>query len=258
VLYWHNPGQFKLSRGQLGPLVIIGICGVYLTNALEFWGLQFMESGRACFLYSFSPIITAVMSYLWLNERLNREKIVGLIIGILGFAPLLFNDPQVNTLNNPHFFISLGEWALLAAAVTTSVGLTYMRIAVKDKQVPALLGNGLSMCIGGACALGHSFFHDSWHPSPLIHADWHFVGWFALLTLVSNFLCYNLHAYLLRYFTATYIAFASLSCPFFAALFGWYFHREAMSHSFWLSLLIVSFGLYLYYREELSGPTPLA
>lgn len=248
--FYFNRSTFTFKKEHVLPLFVIAITGVYLTNALEFWGLQYMETGKACFLYSFCPIATALISYAWFSEKITLQKWVGLSLGILGFVPLLIGHTSLED-NTPQFlFLSYAELALLAAAVATSVGWITMRKMVKDQGCSPVIANGGSMLIGGIMALGHSRITEPWAPIP-VSDFWGFLPSFLGLTLVSNLISYNLHAALLRSFTATYISFAGLSQPFFAALFGWVFLSEILSSYFWWSAIAVTLGLYIYYQQEL-------
>lgn len=248
--YCFHRKQFIIKQAHLWPIFIVALTGVYLTNALEFWGLQFMEAGKACFIYSFSPIATALLSYFWFSEKITFKKWVGLMIGILGFIPVLSAHSNGEDLSGSISIFSYAEIAILLAAVATSIGWIVMRTMVKNHTLSAIMSNGTTMLVGGAMALLHSFISEPWTPTPIGELA-PFLLYFTILTIVSNLICYNLHANLLKRFTATYISFAGLTQPFFAAIFGWLFLNEIMHTAFWVSLFAVSLGLYLYYREEL-------
>ncbi len=248
--YIFHRKQFHIPKKLYRPIFIAGFTNIYLTNALEFWGLQFMEAAKACFLYSFCPIATALLSYFWFNEKITYQKWIGLLIGISGFLPVLIAHSGQEDVSGYFFFFSYSELAILGAALTASIGWMTMRVIVKGHGFSSAMANASTMLVGGIFALIHSLGTENWNPSPV--ADFFpFLGWFLSLTLVSNLISYNLNAYLLRFFTATYTSFAGLSQPFFAALFGWLLLHEVMSLHFWISLAAVSFGLYIYYREEL-------
>lgn len=241
---------FRFTKSQIFPACLIGFSSVYLTNALEFWGLQFMEAGKACFICSFSPIATALMSYFWFNEKITKQKWLGLVIGILGFIPILVAHSSSEDSTGYIGFLSFAELAILGAAISNALGWIVMRVMVNEKQCSSVMANASSMLFGGAIALLHSYFVENWNPVPVTEF-WPFLQGFLALMLVSNLIGYNLNAYLLRHYTATYLSFAGLSQPFFAALLGWIFLGEIMSNYFWASVFAVCFGLYIYYQEEL-------
>lgn len=241
--------DFVFKKAHFYPCLLIGVAGVYLTNAFEFWGLQYLESGKACFLYSFCPIATACMSYLWFKEKITLQQCMGLGIAILGFTPLLVGHSSEEDSTRVLIFVSLAEIALILAAIASALGWLGMREAVKYRTASPVMANAVSMIIGGVLALAHSRLTETWEPTP-ISDFWAFLPWFLCLTLVSNLISYNLHTFLLKSFTATYLSFAGLSQPFFAASFGWLFLNEIPSPYFWISVVAVSIGLYLYYQVE--------
>lgn len=258
--FYFNKKFFFFKREHFWPTLIMGFTSIYLTNALEFWGLQYMESGKACFIYGFSPIATALLSYVWFSEKITTLKCVGLTLGLFGFLPILItHSGNMEDLSGNIGFFSYAELAMLGAAITNAVGWMTMRVVIKDRGYSPVMANATSMSVGGMMALIHSFLVENWAPLPISPQDyWPFLQSFLLLTLVSNIICYNLNSYLLRFFTATYLAFAGLSQPIFAAFFGYLFLREIMSQYFWISFIAVSLGLYIYYQQELKqGLSPV-
>lgn len=247
-----NRKEFKFKKVHLFPAFIIGLTSIYLTNAFEFWGLQFMDSSKACFIYSFSPIATALMSYFWFSEKITVRKWIGLAIGILGFLPVLMAHDSVIEDSSGHiYFLSYAEIALLGAALFNAIGWMAMRVMVKEQECTSIMANSISMLMGGVMALVTSLIIEDWNPVP-IKDFWPFLQYFLALMLVSNIICYNLNAFLLRHYTATFLSFAGLSQPLFAAFFGWLFLGEVESSYFWISIFAVSVGLYIYYQQELS------
>ncbi len=245
--YFFRPKAFIFKKIHVGPILLIALMGVYLTNILEFWGLQYMESAKAAFLCGFIPIVTALLSYGWFEEKTNAKQWLGLLLGMTGFIPLLLRLNPEDILG-----FSLPEWAVLGSTVTSAIGWIAMREVVKDRKLCPFMASALSMLIGGLMALAHAYGFEPLNIS-LSTNLLPTLGWLLLLTLVSNILCYNLYAYLLKSLSATYLALAGLSQPFFTAFFAWLFLAEVLSMSFWLSLGMVTLGLYLYYREALQS-----
>lgn len=248
--------NLRLEKTHLIPTILVAIFGVYLTNSLEFWGLQYMKSAKACFLYSLSPIIMALFSYAWFYEKITPQKWVGLTVGILGFIPLLLVPTPSENSSGHWWFFSYAELALMGASVTNAISWLAMRENVKTRQASPITINAYAMIIGGPLALMHSYVVEPWQPLPISNMS-DFLLWGTLLMLISNLICYNLHGYLLRQFTATYLSLAGLSQPFFTAVLGWVILNEVLSAYFWFSFATVTLGLYVYYQEELKrGEAP--
>ncbi|MCC5832227.1 MAG: EamA family transporter [Chlamydiales bacterium] len=242
--------DFKIRKDHLFPLVLLSISAVYLTNVFEFWGLQYLTAAKACFIYSLSPFLSALFSYFQFKEKVSSRKLLGLIVGFIGFIPVLLNQSGAEELLGGFSFLSWAEIALIIATVTSVYGWILLRKLGKDEGMSPLMANGSSMCIGGLFALIHSLFADSWTPTPITNYSGFFQGVF-LIIIISNLICYNLYGWLLKRFTATFLSFAGLMTPLFAALFGWLVLGETVSWTFFLSVAIISFGLWLVYSEEL-------
>jgi drug/metabolite transporter (DMT)-like permease len=71
------------------------------------------------------------------------------------------------------------------------------------------------------------------------------------MTFISNIVCYNVYGYLLKKYTATFLSFVGLLSPFFASLSEWVFLKQTPSWGILSSSLIVVFGLWIVYKEEL-------
>lgn len=244
--------QFKLEKKQLLSLGLLAFFSIYLTNILEFWGLQYLSAAKTCFLYSLSPFFAALFSYLHFNEKMNKQKWLGLGLGFLGFIPVLSTQSGAEELFNAFSFFSWPTLAIMGAALCSVYGWILLRLVVKDSSVSPLMANGSSMLFGGALAFIHSFFVDSWNPIPL--ATEHlapFLKSTLLMTLISNIICYNLYGLLLKRYTATFLSFVGLLSPIFASLTAWIFLGEPLSWTIFLSTGIVSCGLFIVYQAEL-------
>jgi drug/metabolite transporter (DMT)-like permease len=71
------------------------------------------------------------------------------------------------------------------------------------------------------------------------------------MVFISNILCHNIYAGLLRKYSATFMSFTSFLSPIFAAFYGWAFFQEEITWHFYVSIAIVLVGLYLFYQDEL-------
>ena len=252
-LAWKNRSAFKISGRHVASIALLALLSIYLTNALEFWGLQYMTAAKTCFFYSLSPFFAALFSYLHFGETMNRRKWLGMGVGFLGFIPVLAMQKGAGELMSSLAFISWPELAVLGAALCSVYGWTLLRVLVKDNSISPWMANGLSMLLGGAFALGHSLLVETWAPWPVSAGDVPvFVKGTLLMTVISNIVCYNLYGMLLKRFTATFLSFMGLLSPVFASLSSWLFLGEPLSPMIFLGTAIVSVGLWLVYSAELA------
>lgn len=249
ALYKYKTALY-LSKNSIIRVVLLGIFNIYLTNVLEVWGLKYLSSFKTCFLYSLSPFLTAFMSYLMLHEKLSIRKWFGLIIGFIGFWPMLEIHSHTDVLPVQLGVFSLAELSVLGAVLFSVIGWILLKQLVHGNGCPPLVANGYSMLLGGSLSLLQSAFVESWHPLPVSeYSIW--IKSTLFLIIVSNITCYNLYGKLLKKFSPTFMAFAGLSTPLFTALFGWIFHGEIVTIWFFISLTIVFIGLLIFYLEEI-------
>lgn len=244
--------SFKLKPVQILSIALLAFFSIYLTNALEFWGLQYLSAAKTCFIYSLSPFFAALFSYLHFNEKMNGRKWLGLGIGFLGFIPVLLTQTGSEDLFNAFSFFSWPTLAIMGAALCSVYGWVVLRLVVKDHAISPLMANGASMLFGGLLAFGHSYLVENWNPIPVAAQNFApFIQGTLLMTVLYNLICYNLYGMLLKRFTATFLSFMGLLSPVFASLNGLIFLGEPISWTIICSTGVVSLGLWIVYRAEL-------
>jgi len=251
-LFIKNRSSLKIGKKQILPLLALAVFSIYLTNILEFWGLQHLSAAKTCFIYSLSPFFAAIFSYIHFGEKMNVRKMIGMLIGFAGFVPVMMIQTGSEDLLSAFSFFSWPELAVMGAALFSIYGWVLLRIIVKNQTLSPIYANGYSMLIGGGIAFIHSFFVDSWNPVPIAAGKLlPFVQGIALITLVSNIVCYNLYGFMLRKYTATFLSFMGLLSPLFASLNSWIILGEKPSWTILLSTAVVSCGLFIVYQAEL-------
>lgn len=249
--FFCNRKEFLFNKAHFWRVFRLALFNIYLTNVFEFWGLKYLTSFKTCFIYSLSPFVSAILSYFIFADKISFKKGVGLIIGFLGFLPILiYNSSSTEEQTGRFFFFSWAEIAVILAAISSVYGWILLKQLVQENGYSPLMANGLSMILGGAMALIHSLFAENWDPLPVTQM-FPFLKCALLLICISNLICYNLYGYLLKRYSATFISFAGFTTPFFTALFGWFFLGEVVTWSFYVSAAIVLAGLYTFYQEEL-------
>jgi len=235
-----------------GLLLSAAVLNIYITNAYELWGIQYLTAAKSSFIYNISPFISAFLSYLFLKEKMSFCKWIGLIVGVIGFVPILFITSVNEITVNPDLVFK-AELALLAAAIATAYGWISIKRLVYHQKFPVILVNGITMFIGGIISLTHSGLVESW-PSifnSISHTGaFQFWGYTLLVILISHIIAYNIYATLLESYSATFMSFAGFATPFFTALLGWFFLGETVSWQFCVSACIVFIGLRIFYSGE--------
>jgi len=250
--YFFHRKHFVFHKKHFWAFIKLALFNIYLTNALEFWGLKYLTSFKTCFIYSLSPFVAALFSYIMLSEKMTKMKWLGLFIGFIGFIPILFSNSTSEEAAGQLFFLSWPEIAVICAAVFSVYGWILLKQLVKEGGYSPFMANGMSMVLGGAMALGNSLLVENWNPIPVTEF-WPFLKCALLLMIISNLIAYNLYGFLLRRYSATFMSFAGFTTPLFTAVFGWLFLGEMVNTPFFISAVIVFSGLLVFHQEELRG-----
>ena len=84
-LTWKVEGKFSvLRKGQILPVFLLGLTGVFCYNLFFFKGLKLIEASRAAIIIANNPIFIALFSAVFFKEKLNSLKITGILISVSG------------------------------------------------------------------------------------------------------------------------------------------------------------------------------
>jgi len=244
--------RFKFRRKHLWMYAQIVFFSIYLSYAFRFFALDAMPASKVGFLFNLSPFFAALYSYIFFKERITRTQFLGLIIGFVGFIPILVYRSTEEMAFAELLRISFPELAAIAAVAMHSYGWIVIRKLVKFKNYDPAMVNGMAMLAGGFFAMLTSIWLEGWLPVKNVQF---FATWLAVSILISNVIYHNMYAYLLKRYTATFMSFAGFSTSLFCALYGWAFLRERITWHFFVSAAVVFFGLYLFYRHEVGDRT---
>ena len=202
---------------------------------------------KVSLLFNSAPFFTALITYLIHKVRLTKLQILGLVIGFFGMVPILLTSSTLEENFGSLWFISIPELAIIVAVASLSYSLVMMQTMVKYRNCPPYLVNGISMLAGGIITLNLSFMLET----RMIRAS--ATTLFAILfaqIIISNIICANLRASLLKKYSSTFMAFASFLVPLFTSIYGVLLFGEVMRWQFFASFFIVVTGLSIYCYED--------
>jgi len=246
--YFFTKQRLYFKRKHFWLFAQIVIFSIYIPYILRFWGLKYMPSYKASLLYNLGPFISYLLGYMFHKEKVTWQKVIGLTVGFCGLLPTLIASAPSEDAAGGIGFISWPELAIIASVSSLAYGWIILRKLIKDKAYPPALVNGFSMFTGGVLALITSWCFES---QACIVDSSRFFGILALIIFFSNIIGHNMYGWLLRYYTPTFLSFASFLTPIFAAFYGWLLLNESIGGHFYLSSGMVIIGLTIFYQGEL-------
>lgn len=224
----------------------ITVLGMYATYALRLYALDVLPVWKVSFFYNFSPFLTALFAYLLFNQKLSAKQWLGLSIGFFGMIPMLLSSSPAEA--SSASFISMYELFLIISVSLHCYSWILIQKLVRDKNYKTSLVTGICMASGGLISLVNAYAFEG---MPTVSDPAAFCKGLVIMIFVSNILCHNIYAGLLKKYSATFMSFTSFLSPIFAAIYGWAFFQEKISWHFYASIVIVLVGLYVFYQDEL-------
>ena len=91
-IYQVKAPKTKLQRKEIVEAILLGVIGMGLYHTFLNLGEKTVPAGLASFVVSQVPIVTTLVGFLFLKEKLNRRVFLGLVLGCLGTLIIAFGD----------------------------------------------------------------------------------------------------------------------------------------------------------------------
>ena len=100
-------------------IVFQGLTGIAGMSSILFYGIKYTSASISSIIMNSNPLIIAVLSYLFLKEKLKSINIAGIIIGYIGIIPILSRGENIFKLfTSKHLF---GDILCVIAAILWSL-----------------------------------------------------------------------------------------------------------------------------------------
>lgn len=159
--------RLRISLRYIPHLVVLGILGVFVHQVLQATSLLTINASSAGWLISFSPIFTVLLSVLFLHERMNLKKAIGMVVAITG----VFIVTTTRSGQSFEFAMNLGFILMILSTLNWAV----YSILLKRLQIPypALLVTFYMSLIGFMLTLPFMLRNKGWESLPLLtQTEW--------------------------------------------------------------------------------------
>ena len=107
-------GHWPALRQHWRPIMLAGIINSAIPFSLFAWAVMHIQTGLASILNATVPLFGALVAWIWLGDRINRLRWVGLALGFLGVALLAWRAPAGTGFKTEH-----AGWAIAACLVAS-------------------------------------------------------------------------------------------------------------------------------------------
>jgi drug/metabolite transporter (DMT)-like permease len=206
------------SRRQWLDAAIIGTCLASLGNGGVAFAETRIDSGLAALIVAVIPLWIALISRLFLGERLATRGVVGIAVGLVGVAVLV--DPTGASTRD---LVAAG--VVLCGSLGWAVGSLYATTTTRTDD--PLVGVGMQMLCGGAvlAVMGAGQWSDV-HPSTVSGKS---LLALAYLVVFGSIVAYTAYGWLLHHAPASLVATYAYVNPVVAVVLGTLFASEHLT-----------------------------
>lgn len=236
-------------RAHWRPIVIAGITNSALPFVLFALAARHLPAGLSSIFDAITPLLVAASGWLWLGERLDAMRTLGLIVGLAGVLWLIGGNTSGATLDHGSL------WAMAAcvgATVCYAFSVHYSRRRLRD--VSPMTSAGGSQIVA-AIVLAPTTFLAWPAQNPSMPAWLATVALGVACTAFAMLLFFRLiaHAGTARTMTVLYLI------PVFGVLWGWLFLKETITASMVIACVVILLGVALTTgRSPVPLPEPIA
>ena len=158
MIFYRKPTISFLKAPKLSGLIFIishSFGTLFFVIAIELTSIA-----SALFIISTSPIFAAIISRIFLNEKITYRMIFTIFGALLGIGVI-----SLGSINSESIF-AIGDIAALGAAMCLAISLTAARSASNFSMIPAV---GVSSLLTSLCIF---YFIE---PFNLLYSDWVFI-----------------------------------------------------------------------------------
>jgi drug/metabolite transporter (DMT)-like permease len=156
-----SEGKFSvLKKGQILPVLFLGLTGVFCYNLFFFKGLKLIEASRAAIIIANNPIFIALFSAVFFKEKLNSLKITGILISVSGAIIVISRGNLLEILQGNlglgefYMFLCVLSWVIFSllgktvmADLSPLSSITYSALTGTILLFAPALREGLADCI---------------------------------------------------------------------------------------------------------------
>ncbi len=246
IFYWANPNKEKINKIHYKRFVLCALLGIVINQLLFIKGLSMTFSIHASLLMLTTPIFITLIAAWILKESLNKFKILGLIMGVIGAVVLVVS--RKNTGNGTDIF--WGDIFIIINAISYSY--YFILVIPLMKRYKAITVIRILFTIGTIIALPVCW-------SQFISIPWHNYApmQFSILALIifgGTFLAYVFNLYGIKYLGASVSGSYIYTQPFFATAIAIIFLNESLDLYKIVGAFFIFLGVYLSKRSAHSFP----
>lgn len=237
----HKYGKkvFNISKKNISNIFLLGAIQTTLQYIFFYVGISNTTGVKSSIMNATGTFFSIILAhYIYKNDKLNMQKIIGCIVGFIGVMIVNFSDDLLK-----FSFSFRGEGFIIIAAFIFSLGAIYAKKLTETMDVMVVTGYGLS--IGGIILMflgilsGGRVYNFTMASSLLL----------IYLALLSS-AAFSLWNLLLKYNKVGTVSVFNFLIPIFGSILSAFFLREnILEYKNIIALVLVCLGIWMVNKE---------
>lgn len=237
-----------LRKKDIGPLVVVGLCGNAIPYILFPLAVTRLDSGLVGILNSLVPLFTLIIGVVFYKTKVGLPSVIGILIGLAGAVWLLIPGMEVD--------VTKLQYGLLPIIATVCYAISINTVSTRLKHLDSLSITLLSLLFVGIPATIYVFSTDFLHIMKADERAWTSLGYIAILGMIGSSLAVIIFNYLIKNTDSLFAASVTYAIPVVALLWG-VFDGENIGWEHLIGMVAILLGVYVVnarrkYRERKS------
>jgi drug/metabolite transporter (DMT)-like permease len=227
-----------VKKGQVIPLILLGMTGVFSYNVFFFKGLKIIHAGRASVIIASNPVFIALFASCLFREKLSLLKFAGIVISVTGAIIVISRGNPIEIMKGN---VGLGE-LFIFCCVMSWVAYSLIGKAVM-KDLSPLVSVSYSSLVGAIGLFIPAYLEGMvQHFSHYTTAEWLGIFYLGFFGTVVGFVWYYEG---IKAIGATKASQFINFVPISAVVLAFFLLAEPVTFSLGIGTLMVCLGVYL-------------
>lgn len=232
-------------KSALWSYLVAG-CGLFAAMSSTYWGAQHIPSGLLSVIFGLSPVLTAIMSTLWLNEkRLSVVRMLAIAVSLSGLGIIFLLGQKAGDIT----FYGIAA-ILFAVAIHSATSIWIKRL---DSALSSLALNSGSLLVAVPLFILSWLLSGDGIPVEIDERSLWAIGYLGIIGSAVGFVLYY---YILHHLSATIISMITLITPVIALWLGSTFNHEVLGTHALIGTATIMIGLVLFQVDRIRQPKP--
>lgn len=236
----------KVKKKDWPLFILCGFLGMAFNQLCFFKGLKMTNPINGGIIMTLTPILVLISAAIFLQEKVTKQKIIGVLLGTVGALILILAGEDLSALSTQ----SIGDLLILVNAASFGIYLVVAKLLMRTYHPLTVVRWGYFFGFLFVLPFGWGEFTQvEWAllPNEVVLA-------IIYVLLFTTFLAYLFNSLALKNLNATTVAMYIYLQPIFTALIALSFGKDVLTTDKIFSALLIFIGVYLVSSRSILSP----